>query len=102
MILVTGGTGLVGSHLLLKLVRSGLDVRATYRKNRRLEKAKRTLARYTEQAIELFGKIDWVEADINDLPALEKAFEGVTHVYHCAALISFDPKSYRKLRKAHG
>lgn len=101
MILVTGGTGLVGSHLLFQLVQRGAAVRATYRKNSRLEQAKRTFSRYTEIATELFDKIDWVEADINDLPALEKAFQGVTHVYHCAALISFDPKSYWKLRKAN-
>lgn len=31
MILVTGGTGLVGAHLLWQLIASGEKVRATYR-----------------------------------------------------------------------
>lgn len=99
MILVTGGTGLVGSHLLFRLVKDGHFIRAIHRTNSNLDQTKKTFSCYSEQAAELFKKIQWVEADINDLPALEIAFKGVTHVYHCAALISFDPKAYRRLRK---
>ena len=40
----------------------------------------------------LFLNIDWVQADIIDVPSLEIAFENVDYVYHCAALISYDPK----------
>lgn len=99
MILITGGTGLVGSHLLFRLVEKGHDVRAIHRKNSDLSQTKKTFAYYSDKADELFQKIDWVEADINDIPALEKAFTGVAQVYHCAALISFDPKAYRELQK---
>lgn len=99
MILVTGGTGLVGSHLLFRLVEGGRSVRAIHRKNSNLDQTKNTFSCYSERATNLFEKIEWVEADINDIPALEIAFIGVTHVYHCAALISFDPKAYRRLRK---
>lgn len=99
MILVTGGTGLVGSHLLFRLVEDGHSVRAIHRKKSNLDQVKKTFSCYSEQTNELFEKIEWVEADINDIPALEIAFKGVTHVYHCAALISFDPKAYRTLQK---
>jgi len=99
MILVTGGTGLVGSHLLFRLVEDGHSVRAIHRKSSNLNQTKKTFSCYSEKATELFEKIEWMVADINDLPALEIAFKGVTHVYHCAALISFDPKAYRSLRK---
>lgn len=101
MILVTGGTGLVGAHLLFQLVEKGHEVRAVYRRNSNLDQTKKTFAHYSAKADELFQKIDWVEADINDIPALQKAFAGVTHVYHCAALISFDPRAYRELRKVN-
>jgi len=99
MILVTGGTGLVGSHLLFRLVEDGNSVRAIHRKHSDLDHLKRIFSFYTDQELGVFNKIDWVEADINDIPALEKAFINVTHVYHCAAFISFDPKDYRKLKK---
>ena len=99
MILVTGGTGLVGSHLLLELLKQHNTVRATYRDKKKLNAVKNVFSYYSEEADVYFQKIDWVEANLLDIPALEKAFEGVTHVYHCAAFISFDPKDYHTLRK---
>ena len=97
MILVTGATGLVGSNLLLKLLQSELQVRAIYRNLKSLSKTKALFA--ASNAVDLFLNIDWVEADLNDVTKLEKAFNNVTLVYHCAALISFDPKDEIKLRK---
>lgn len=98
MILVTGGTGLAGAHLLLHLLQTGASVKAIHRKKSNLIEVEKVFGYYTEQSKELFQKISWVEADLNDLPALEIAFENVTHVYHCAALISFDPNDYEQLR----
>lgn len=99
MILVTGGTGLLGTHLLLQLLREDTEVRATYREEHSLHRVKQIFSYYSTDAETLFGKIDWVVADINDLMALEAAFKGVTHVYHCAALISFDPRDFSRLMK---
>jgi len=99
MILVTGGTGLVGAHLLLKLVEAGHPVRAIHRKGSDLERVKRVFGYYRKDAAEKFNTIKWVEADISDIPALEIAFNDITHVYHAAALISFDPGDYKKLEK---
>ncbi|NNG11033.1 MAG: NAD-dependent epimerase/dehydratase family protein [Arenibacter sp.] len=98
MILVTGGTGLVGAHLLLQLLQSGAKVKALYRNESKLQLVHKVFGYYTDQQQELFLQIEWVKADLNDLPALELAFKGVTHVYHCAALISFDPADYEQLR----
>lgn len=103
MILVTGGTGLVGSHLLLDLVRTGKTVRAIHRKSSDLQAVKNVFS-YTLDAKEaeaLFMEIEWQEADITDIPSLERAFEGITHVYHCAATVTFDPGAYQKLRKSN-
>ncbi|WP_347050861.1 NAD-dependent epimerase/dehydratase family protein [Flavobacterium olei] len=99
MILVTGGTGLVGAHLLLHLIENGENVRALYRNQKRIEKTKSVFDFYKKT--DLFEKIDWLEADILDVPSLENAFIGITQVYHSAALISFDPKDEEKLRKTN-
>lgn len=99
MILVTGGTGLVGAHLLLQLVQSGHKPRATYRTQKRTAITKKIFSYYADNYETLFNAIEWVECDILDIVALEMAFEGVTQVYHSAAFISFDPKDYKKLLK---
>ena len=99
MILVTGGTGLVGAHLLLRLVKGGYVVRAIHREKIDLEQVEKVFGYYHEDAKASFNKIEWVVADINDIPALDKAFNGVTKVYHAAALISFDPGDEKKLQK---
>ncbi|NJW53019.1 NAD-dependent epimerase/dehydratase family protein [Salinimicrobium oceani] len=101
MILVTGGTGLVGSHLLLDLVKAGRKVRAIYRDPNSFGAVKKVFG-YThsqEEALLLFGKIEWLKADVNDVPKLEKAFANIEVVYHCAAMISFDSSRDTDLRK---
>lgn len=75
MILVTGASGFLGQHLLAQLSKQGLTVRA--------------LSRHKKEATD---SIEWFQADILDVDALEKAFHGVTQVYHCAGHVSFHPK----------
>jgi nucleoside-diphosphate-sugar epimerase len=101
MVLVTGGTGLVGSHLLLHLLEKGIRVRAIHRPGSDLRAVEKIFAYYRENADELFRSLHWMEADINDIPAMEKAFEGVGQVYHAAALISFDPKDRDRMMKVN-
>lgn len=100
MILVTGGTGLVGAHLLYHLIKNDEKVRAIYRSKDRIEKVKEVFSFYTDDD-SLISKIEWFKADITQVPAMIPAFKGVTHLYHCAALISFDPKDYREMRKVN-
>lgn len=97
MILVTGGTGLVGAHLLLQLAENETPIRALYRNETSLEKIQALFNAHDK--IALFSKIEWVLGDITDIPSLETAFENIQHVYHCAGLISFDPKDEDRLRK---
>ncbi len=101
MILVTGSTGLVGSHLLYKLVSNNETVRAIYRSERKLDLVKNVFATYTENYNALFNAIEWVQADILDIPSLTEAFKNITHVYHCAAFVSFEPDKYQLLRKTN-
>ena len=99
MILITGGTGLVGAHLLLKLAQGSTPLRALYRNPETLIKTKNLFAHYGNEP--LFETINWVQGDILDVPSLEEAFVGVIQVYHCAALISFDPDKEARLRKVN-
>jgi dihydroflavonol-4-reductase len=99
MILVTGATGLVGSHLLINLLLENKEVKALYRNKLNIEKVKNVF-KYKNR-LELFDNIIWIEGDITDIPSLNIAFENITHVYHCAALISFDPKDEEILRKTN-
>lgn len=100
MILVTGGTGLVGAHLLLHLLENGEEkIRAIYRKSKQIEKTKSLFELYKKS--DLFSKIEWIQADILDVPCLEVAFEDVDYVYHCAGLISFNPDDENQLRKVN-
>lgn len=96
MILVTGGTGLVGSHLLLELTRNGEKVRAFRRENSDLEKVKKTFSWYEPGNDALFQSIEWFTGDLMDIFSVEDALEGVQDVYHCAGKVSFD-YSERKL-----
>lgn len=88
MILVTGGTGLIGSYLLKDLVKQGQPVRALYRS------AKPPLLSEQEKQ-----KIEWVQCDILDVVALDEAMQGVEYVYHVAGLVSFDPSKKKELLK---
>lgn len=101
MILVTGSTGLVGSHLLFKLISDNKKVRAIYRREKTLKRVKHVFSYYSDDAEALFNKIEWIQADINDIPKLQMAFKDVTYVYHCAAFVSFEPDKYKELRKTN-
>ena len=99
MVLVTGATGLVGSHLALQLLENGEKIRAIYR-NKSSVLATKSLFELYEKS-HLFDKIEWIQADITDIPSLEIAFANVDSVFHCAALISFDPNDEELLRKTN-
>ncbi|PCI06772.1 MAG: NAD-dependent epimerase [Flavobacteriaceae bacterium] len=101
MILVTGGTGLVGAHLLVALTKENEKVRAIHRKSSNIKDVKKVFSYYFDDITPYFSKIEWMEADITDTPSLKKPFLGIDFVYHCAAIISFHPKAYHKMRKVN-
>ena len=57
MILVTGGTGLVGSHLLVRLVQENEPIKATYRTLESIEKTKKEFSYYTNLSKGVFSNI---------------------------------------------
>ncbi len=97
MILVTGGTGLLGSHLLLELVREHEEVVAVKRPSSSLEEVRKVFSRYSREAEELFRLIDWADIDLEDSIEVERAMIDVDRVYHCAAQVSFNPRDDRRM-----
>lgn len=92
MILLTGATGFLGSHVLYKLLQNGEKVRATKRATSSLENVKRVFRFYGEDKIALLEKVEWIDADLLDVFAVEDAVKGMDEIYHCAAVVSFNPK----------
>ncbi len=90
MDLVTGATGIVGTHLLLELLRDGRTVRALRRGSSDTGIVARVFKHYG--AAHLENRIEWIEGDLLDAVALADAMDGAEHVYHAAALVSFDPR----------
>lgn len=95
MIFITGGTGLVGAHILLKLTQEGKNVRALKRKTSSFEIVEKIFNYYNKS--DLFQKIEWVDGDLLDIVSLNDAIEGCEKVFHCAALVSFDSNDVEKM-----
>jgi dihydroflavonol-4-reductase len=78
MIFVTGGTGLIGSFLLHELRARGLRVRALHRGAVPLNAA---------------PGVEWIAGDLLDSSLLASAISTeITHVFHCAGLVSYAPQ----------
>lgn len=97
MILVTGASGLLGSHLILTLVKKGYEVKALATNESSKLKALQTFKIYNEKDASLFDKIQWCFGDICDSEFLYELLEEVDYVYHCAAVVSFSPKEIEKM-----
>jgi len=92
MIFVTGGTGMVGAHLLYDLVLKGENVRALKRPGSSLNRIGKIFSFYNPDYRSLLQKIEWVEGDILDKDGLRELLIGVDQIYHTAAIISFDSR----------
>jgi dihydroflavonol-4-reductase len=98
MVLVTGATGLLGSHIVVELLKNDFEVRAMIRDEKRKVVVLRLLNYYyPEKANILFNKINWIVGDIEDLMDVKEALIGVEKVVHCAALVSFHRKDFWRL-----
>lgn len=77
----------MGSHLITALIQQGKEVKAIYR----------------NVVPEFRGsdKVNWQKADILDILSLEDAMEDVDQIYHCAAIVSFSPKSKEILSRTN-
>lgn len=97
MILLTGGTGLVGAHILLQLCIENKEVKALKRKDSDIKVVRNVFEHYQKK--ELFEKIIWVNGDLLDLISLEDAIKDCDEVIHSAALVSYQAKDAQQLMK---
>jgi len=88
--LVTGGAGFIGSHISAALTKSGARVRIVDNLS----------TGYRENIEEIPGEIDFIQADVGDQKALDRALEDVELVFHEAALPSV-PRSIEDPRRTH-
>lgn len=86
--LVTGAGGFIASHLVETLVNQGARVRAFVRYNSRGDPGLLALL-----PADVLSQVELIAGDLRDLPAVQQAMRGVTHVFHLGALIAI-PYSY--------
>lgn len=72
-VLVTGGTGFIGSNLVERLIKEGHEVRCLVRKTSNLS--------FLNSSVEL------IYGDIKDISSVERALDGVEVVYHIAGIL---------------
>ncbi len=97
MILVTGGTGFIGAHLLFRLCARGEKVRALKRRESSTTLTQKIFSYYSTKADDVFSKIEWVDGDLLDIFSLAKAMQDVDTIYHAAAVVSFHGKDQMDL-----
>jgi len=101
MILITGATGLVGSHLLYELLKKEEKVKALKRQSSDTDQVLKTFGYYTNEPEKFFSRIEWVEGDVSDPESLEMAFENIDRVYHTAAIISMDSADSAEMKRTN-
>ncbi|PIP54364.1 MAG: hypothetical protein COX07_05760 [Bacteroidetes bacterium CG23_combo_of_CG06-09_8_20_14_all_32_9] len=99
MIFVTGGTGFLGAHLLARLAGEGMSVRALKRKSSSTEKLQKIFSKYG--CSDFYNKIEWIEGDILEYGLLLESLQGVSHVIHAAAIVSFNKKDFNTVVKGN-
>ncbi|MFN5620591.1 MAG: NAD-dependent epimerase/dehydratase family protein [Flavobacteriales bacterium] len=88
MNLITGATGMLGTHLMIELLKRGEQVRALKRSTSDITMVQRVFDFYQSPH---FSRIEWVEGDVLDIYSLMDAMAGCSRVFHCAAIVSYHP-----------
>ena len=91
-VLVTGGTGYLGSHTVAALVEGGHDVRLLVRAPQRVAAAVAPLGLQLPD-------LDTVVGDVTDPEAVQRAVRGCEAVVHAASVYSFDSRDARRIRQ---
>ncbi|MEZ5599373.1 MAG: SDR family NAD(P)-dependent oxidoreductase [Pseudomonadales bacterium] len=81
-VLVTGGSGFLGSHCVLKLIHAGYKIRATVRSQARADEARKMLASAGAQSAD---QVDFVQADLTRDDGWQTAMAGCEYVLHIAS-----------------
>lgn len=96
-VFITGGTGLVGARLIFELYHKGYSITALIRKKASINNLTKTLRKYTNNPNQIIEAINWIYGDVLDEQKLHDVIEPNVDVYHCAAMVSFNPKKTKQL-----
>jgi dihydroflavonol-4-reductase len=90
-VFVTGGTGLLGANLIKTFIESG--------------RYKVMALRRSQSDMTLLGglesKVEWIDGDVLDLESIEKGIKHAAIVFHCAAIVSFDPRDVEQMMEVN-
>lgn len=100
MNLITGATGMLGTHIMLELLKRGERVRGIKRPTSDLSIVKSVFEFYFPHE-KYFSEVEWVEADVLDVCSLQDAMEGCTAVYHTAAIVSYHAADRKNMYKTN-
>ncbi|MFL5346078.1 MAG: NAD-dependent epimerase/dehydratase family protein [Hyalangium sp.] len=85
-LLVTGGSGFLGTHLVPRLLEAGHEVRLIGR---------------TRPSAPGSARAEFLQGDLKNRETVRRALEGVEAVYHLAGLVSFQDKDARRMYELH-
>lgn len=92
---VTGATGLIGSHLVLRLAEEGMPVSALFRNENGKSEVFNLFQFYGKE--NLFSQVQWVKGDVEDADDMFDLTEGMLTVFHCAAIVSYHRKEATRM-----
>ena len=92
---VTGATGLIGSHLVLRLAEEGIPVSALFRNENGKSEVFNLFQFYGKE--NLFSQVQWVKGDVDDADDMFDLTEGMHTVFHCAAIVSYHRKEATRM-----
>jgi len=97
MILVTGGTGMLGAYLLLQLTQQNDKIYAIKRAQSSLQLTAKIFQHYLPDANTYLNKIQWINLDLVDDVDLDENLQNIDEIYHCAAQISYQKKDTEQM-----
>jgi len=92
---VTGATGLIGSHLVLRLAEEGMPVSALFRNEIGKSEVFNLFQFYGKE--NLFSQVQWLKGDVEDADDMYDLTEGMENVFHCAAIVSYHKKDASRM-----
>lgn len=93
-VLVTGGAGFIGSHVVDRLVERGVEVVVLDNLDPQVHGEGASMPRYLERHL-LSGAIEFQRGDVRDPAAVEAALSGVDSVVHLAAAVGVGQSMYQ-------
>lgn len=95
---VTGGTGLLGAHLLYKLLKQEDKVKVFHRKTTSSGLLKKIISYYDSNADSYLERIIWYEGELTNPNDVEDFLDEGDQLYHCGGIVSFTGSDRKKLK----